>query len=138
MPTRMTRLGAIASLALSLAAGVALALYPCAYQGIVAESPAPGTGEPEQVRRVCASLIQAEGVAVLALLALPVLFAIIGLVAVRTGRRTVLLAMVFASLVFCLVGTASIGLFYIPAALALALAAIGWRRDPGAASAADR
>jgi hypothetical protein len=33
MPTRMTRINVTASLLLALAAGVGLALWPCAYQG---------------------------------------------------------------------------------------------------------
>jgi hypothetical protein len=136
MPTRTTALAAVASLVLSLAAAVGLALYPCAHQGIVAEAPEL-PGEPEQLRPVCASLIEADGVSVLAVLALPVLFAAVGALAVRTRRRAVLLAMLFASLLFCLVASASIGLFYVPSALTLTLAAMSWRREPGKAPETD-
>jgi hypothetical protein len=45
MATRVTRISATTSLPLALAAGVGLALWPCAYQGIEAQ-PTPGGAPP--------------------------------------------------------------------------------------------
>jgi hypothetical protein len=63
-----------------------VALCSCAYQGIEVEAqPAPG-GAVQQ-RWLCATLVEANGVDVLGVLALPVLLAGVGLVAGRAGRR---------------------------------------------------
>jgi hypothetical protein len=72
MPTRVARISATTSLLLALAAGFGLVLWPCAYQGVeVQAQPVPGGGV--QQRQLCATLIQANGVDVLGVLALPVL-----------------------------------------------------------------
>jgi hypothetical protein len=76
---RVTWIGAICSLVLALAAGLGLALWPCAYQGVEVAS----GGGPE--RQLCASLVEANGMSVLGVLGLPVVLAGVGLVAV--GRR---------------------------------------------------
>jgi hypothetical protein len=57
---------------------------------------------------------------VLGVFAVPVLLAGAGLVAVRSGRRGLMVAVMAALLVFCLVALASVGLFYLPAVAALA------------------
>ena len=129
MPTRVTRISATASLLLALAAGVGLVLWPCAYQGVEAQ-PAPG-GAVQQ-RQLCASLIEANGIDVLGVLALPVLLASAGLVAVRAGRRRLLAAVMVALVAFCLLALFSVGLPYVPAAVALVIAAVAWRPERGA------
>ena len=53
------------------------------------------------------------------------LLAGVGLVAVRSRHRGVLVVMV-ALVVFCVLAVASVGLFYLPAAVALVVA-VGWR-----------
>jgi hypothetical protein len=68
--------------------------------------------------------------------ALPVLLAGVGLVAVRSRHRGLLVVMV-ALVVFCVLAVASVGLFYLPAAVALVIAVVGWRHalsPPPAAS----
>ena len=135
MPTRVTRISATASLLPALATGLGLALWPlrCAYQGIEVEAqPAPG-GAVQQ-RQLCATLIQANGVDVLGVLALPVLLAGVGLVAVRAGRRGLLLTVMVALVAFCLLALASVGLYYAPAAVALVIAVVGWRQVRGPTS----
>jgi hypothetical protein len=77
MPTRATRISATASLLLTLAAGVGLLLWPCAYQGIEVEAQ-PARGGAVQQRQLCATPIQANGVDALGVLALPVLLAGVG------------------------------------------------------------
>jgi len=69
---------------------------------------------------------------VLGVLALPVLLTGVGLVAVRAGRRGILLTVLVALVVFCLLALASVGLLYLPAAAALAIAMIGWRQQRSA------
>jgi hypothetical protein len=129
MPTRMTRISVTTSLLLALAAGVGLALWPCAYQGVEAQSTPGGAGEE---RHLCATLVEMNGVDVLGVLALPVLLAGVGLATVRAGRRVILLTVTVALVAFCLLALASVGLYYAPAAVALVIAVVGWRheRDP--------
>ena len=79
---RVTRIGVICSLVLAVAAGLGLALWPCAYRGVEAA----GGGAPE--RQFCESLVEANGMSVLGVLALPVLLAGVGLVAVGRRRRS--------------------------------------------------
>src|SRR6266536_1943041 len=125
MPTRVTRISAATSPLLALAAGVGLVLWPCAYQGIEAR----GTpGGAVLARQLCATLIAANGVDVLGVLALPVLLAGVGLVAVRAGRRGILFTVTVALVAFCLLALASVGLFYLPAAAALVIAVVAWRQ----------
>jgi hypothetical protein len=118
---RVTRVGAICSLLLTVAAGLGLALWPCAYRGV--ESVGGGGLE----RQFCESLVEANGMSVLGVLALPVLLAGIGLVAVRRRRRPILVAVMVALAAFCVLALASVGLFYLPAAVALIIAVVGWR-----------
>ena len=68
MPTSVTRISATTSLLLALAAGLWLVLWPCAYQGVEAQ---PASGGAVQQRQLCATLIEANGVDVLGVLALP-------------------------------------------------------------------
>ena len=63
---RVTRIDAICSLLLASAAGLGLALWPCAYRGVEAA----GGGVPE--RQFCESLVEANGMSVLGVLVLPV------------------------------------------------------------------
>jgi hypothetical protein len=128
---RVTRIGAICSLLLALAAGLGLALWPCAYQGVESA----GGGAPE--RQVCESLVQANGMSVLGVLALPVGLAGVGLGAVRGRHRGVLVVVMVALVAFCVLALASIGLFFLPAAVALVIAVVGWRQVPSRPPAAD-
>jgi hypothetical protein len=117
---RLTRVAAFGGLLLALAAGLGLALWPCAYQGIEAT----GGANPEQ--QVCASVVQANGVGVLGVLAL----AVVGLVAVRGRHRWLLVVVMVVLVAFCVLALASIGLFYLPAAIALIIAVVGWPQPP--------
>jgi hypothetical protein len=110
---RVARIGAICSLVLTLVAGLGLVLWPSAYRGV--ES--PGGGAPE--RQFCEPLVEANGVSVLGVLALPVVLASVGLVAVARRRRPILVAVMVALVALCVLGFASVGLFYLPAAVAL-------------------
>ena len=127
---RVTRIGVICSLLLASAAGLGLALWPCAYRGVEAA----GGGVPE--RQFCESLVEANGVSVLGVLALPVLLAGVGLAAVGRRWRSILVTVMAAMVAFCVLAAASVGLFYLPAAVALVIAVVGWRHEPSPPPAA--
>ena len=78
----------------------------------------------------------ANGVGVLGVLAVPVLLAGVGLVAVASRRRGVLVVVMVALVVFCVLALASVGVFYLPAAAALVIAVVGWRDLPAPPPAA--
>jgi hypothetical protein len=124
MPTRLTRISATVAVLLALAAALGLALWPCAYRGSVGES---GPGGTLQERQVCATLVEANGADALAVLALPVLLAGVGLLAAWAGRRAILAIATVAVIAFCAAALASVGLLYLPAAAALIVALAGWR-----------
>jgi hypothetical protein len=128
MGSRLTRVGAVGGLVLALAAAVGLALWPCMYRG--AEG---GTGVGPE-RQFCASLVEVNGAGVLAVLAFPVLLAGIGVLAVRFGRRGLLMVATGALIGFCVVALSSIGLFYLPATVALVVALVGWGQPAGEAA----
>jgi hypothetical protein len=130
MPTRLTRISATIAVLLALAAGLGLALWPCAYQGSVGES---GPGGELRERQVCATLVEANGAGALVVLALPVLLAGLGLLAAWVGRRGLLTIVTLALIAFCAAALASIGLLYLPAAGALVVAWASSRQPPRAA-----
>ena len=84
------------------------------------------------MRQLCATLIEANGVDVLGVLALPVLLTGLGLVAVHAGRRGILFTVMVALVTLCLLALASVGLLYLPAAAALVIAVVGWRQQRSA------
>jgi sugar phosphate permease len=49
----------------------------------------------------------------------------------------VLVVVMVALVVFCVLGLASVGLFYVPATVALVVAVVGWRQVPSPPPAAD-
>jgi hypothetical protein len=124
MPTRLTRISATVAVLLALAAALGLALWPCAYRGSVGES---GPGGTLQERQVCATLVEVNGAGALAVLALPVVLAGVGLLAAWAGRRAILAIATVAVIAFCAAALASVGLLYLPAAAALIVALAGWR-----------
>ena len=63
-------------------------------------------------------------------LALPVLLAVVGLIAVRGRHRWLLVVVMVVLVAFCVLALASIGLFYLPAAIALIIAVVGWPQPP--------
>jgi hypothetical protein len=146
--------------ALAWLASLWLAFWPVAYQGVSAtavevtpemvegrpgpalqqmppvaqRTPIPATGQP---RRTSASLIEVNGLRVLALLLIPVALTGLALLAAlvrhrhQTGSRVYLWASAFLFLAFCAMAIFSIGAFYLPAALVLLVAAVaGSRRKP--------
>ena len=99
------------------------------YQGVSVTAVTPG-GAVSEPTRFTQTLIGANGLRVLPFLLAPVVLTALALLAVlRTdagqARRKVLLWVSAVLLLgFCAVGIASIGLFYLPAALTLVFSAI--------------
>mgnify|MGYP001619453091 FL=1 len=116
------------SLALAVAASAWIALLPGYYKG-VAETEKAGEA-PQELTGLTASFIEMNGLRGVFTLLIPVLIALAGfLVSWHTGRHTtfrrvILWALVALLLVFCAAGGFSIGMFYLPSALALLVAAI--------------
>ena len=111
---------------LAWAAGAWLAFGPV-YQGVSAAIPGESVGE---ATRSTATLIDVNGLYVVALLVVPVLLSGIAVWVVRgadggrTGRRVLLWVLAIVLLGLCALSILSIGVFYLPAALAMLVAAI--------------
>lgn len=114
--------------ALAWGVGLWMALGPV-YQGVSVTPTGPGESAGEDTR-VTASLVETNGLWVLWLLLAPVLLTGLALLAIRftdpgqARRKVILWASALILLAFCAVGIFSIGIFYLPAALALLCAAI--------------
>ena len=99
------------------------------YQGVSGTSSVPG--EPAgEVTRHTATLVEVNGLYVLWLLLIPVLLSGLALLVIRltdagqARRKALLWISALALLALCLVGILSIGLFYLPTAMALLVAAV--------------
>ena len=124
----VTAISAWAAHVLAWVAGLWFVFGP-AYQGVSVAPSMPG--EPAgEVTRHTATLVEANGLWVLWLLLVPILLTGLTLLGIRftdpgqTRRRVLLWLPALALLAFCLVGIFSIGLFYLPVALALLVAAV--------------
>ena len=104
-------------------------VFGLVYQGVSVTPSMPGEPAGETTRHT-RTLVEANGLWVLWLLLIPVLLsgvALLAIVFIGTGqarRRVLLWTPALALLVFCAVGIFSIGLFYLPAALALLVSAV--------------
>lgn len=138
---RPSSIASALSLILALSASLFLALWPCSYEGVEATAVvSPGVGLPQRaseavpVRHLCASLIDVNGPRVLTVLALPVGIAGVGVLLAHFGLRKALWLTAVLLLLFCLIGAFSIGLFYLPSAVALLVAAALHRAEAGSRS----
>jgi hypothetical protein len=114
---------------LSLAAALFLALWPESYQGTSVTTDG-------RVVEDSASLIEENGAQVLVWLLLPVaacLWAFLASLSGSTGAKLAMWLMALLLLLFAFVSILSIGAFYLPAALALLLAALAATRRRRAA-----
>ena len=120
--------------AIAWAAGLWLAFGPV-YQGV--EATLPGESGSE-VTRLSATMVEVNGLYVIPLLLVPVLLTGIALLALRlidtcqTRRRVLLFGSAVGLLGFCAMGFLSFGVLYLPAALALLLAAVTGSRGRAA------
>ena len=111
---------ALAALLLALAAGSWLAFYPGFYQGVSVT--ASSSGEVVQ-RSEQASLLAENGMWALGLLAIPVALTVLGVFGAVRSYRFLLWSVAVVLLVFSIISGMTIGLFYLPAAIALLVAA---------------
>ena len=113
--------------ALAWAAGLWLAFWPV-YQGESATATAPGEPLGETVR-FTSTLIEQNGLWVVSLLLAPIVLTAVALLALRLTddrwvvRKVLLWGPAALLLGFCVLGILSIGFLYLPAALALLVAA---------------
>ena len=136
-PRGMTAAGwvALAALLLAVAAGAGLALLPV-YQG---ESETVSSSGAVTSSSESATLIEENGAWVALLLCVPVALAALGLWGALRRRRALVWIAAGCLLAFCLLGGFSIGLSYVPAGVALLVAAgLTGRRGQGRASAQQR
>jgi len=111
---------ALAALLLAVAAGSWLAFYPGFYQGVSVT--ASSSGEVVQ-RNEQASLLAENGMWALGLLAVPVTLTGLGVFGAARSFRFLLWSVAVVLLVFSVISGMTIGLFYLPAAIALLAAA---------------
>ena len=110
---------ALIAVLLTFVAGLFLAFYPV-YQGVSVTGSSSGvvTSSSES-----ATLITENGLWVVVPLCIPIVLAALGLIAVTTRRRTLVWVLGGVLLGFVVLTGFSIGLFYLPAAIALLLSA---------------
>ena len=124
----VTAVSAWAAHALAWGVGLWMVFGPV-YQGVSVAASMPGEPEGEAARH-SATLLEANGLWVLWLLLIPILLSglallVIGFTDAGQARRKALLWLAaLALLAFCVVGIFSIGLFYLPVALALLVTAV--------------
>ena len=122
----------------ALAWGVGLwMVFGPAYQGVSVTPSLPG--EPAgEATRYTATLLEANGLWVLWLLLIPILLTGLVLLAIRftdggqIRRKALLWTPTLVLLAFCAVAIASIGMLYLPTALAMLVAAIAGSLDSDA------
>ena len=124
----VTAISAWAAHLLAWGAGLWLVFRPV-YQGVSVSASLPG--EPAgEATRYTATLLEVNGLWVLWLLLVPILLSGVALLAIaftdagQARRKALLWLAALALLAFCLVGIFSIGLFYLPAMLALLITAV--------------
>ena len=126
---------------LAWAAFLWLALWPYSYQGIsaAAVSVDGGGATTTEVVRYSASLTEVNGYWVLLPLSAPVLVTALALLSLltwkgkggRVGNTLILGGLAVVLLIFSVLGLLSIGLFYLPAAIASLMTAIIFGFRPG-------
>lgn len=117
---------ALVAVILAAAAGLFLAFYPV-YQGVSESVSSSGAIASSSGS---ATLVAENGAWVILLLCVPLALAALGLLGAVRGRRALVWAPAVVLLVFALLAGFSIGLLYIPTALAL-LAAAGLTQARG-------
>lgn len=110
---------ALVALLLTVAAGLFLAFYPV-YQGVSATGSSSGVTTISSER---ATLITENGLWVIVPLCVPIALAALGLLAVARRRRVLVWVLGGVLLGFVVLSGFTIGLFYLPAAIALLLSA---------------
>ena len=111
---------ALAALLLALAAGSWLAFSPGFYHGVSVTASSSGAVVQRSEQ---ASLLAENGMWALGLLAIPVALAGLGVLGALRSHRFLLWSVAGVLLAFSIISGMTIGLFYLPAAIALLVAA---------------
>jgi len=131
---RTTGLLAWLSVAWTVVAGVALALAPMVSvrSASSVSTPEGSSGAvPEVVTtRSTETLLQNEGAGLVVILLIPVAVALIGALGGGPAARRRRIAAGWVLLGTCVIGAMSLGIFYLPAAVALLIAGLTTRVDP--------
>jgi hypothetical protein len=109
------RLAAVVASVFATIASVWLAVWPCFYTGTTAGP----TGEST----TCSSLIAENGAWVISYLAIPIVLTVLGFLALVARLRPLMWALAILLFALCVLAAWSIGLFYLPSAVALLVAA---------------
>jgi hypothetical protein len=125
------RVAAVVAVVLATIASAWLALWPCFYTGAMSGR----SGESA----TCASLIAENGTWVSTYLALPIILTVLAFLALVARLRAVMWMLAVLLFALCILAAWSIGLFYLPSAVALLVAAARMNRtradaDPPLAS----
>ena len=107
--------------AFSIGVGVWQATYDCIYGGTRVQTESGNRSVPAQ--EYCSgSLVDVNGTGALIVLAFPVVFSVLGVMALRAGKRRPAWLTVLLLFAFCVLGLASVGIFYLPSLILLAIA----------------
>jgi hypothetical protein len=109
------RLAAGVAMALATIASVWLVVWPCFYTGT--------TSGPRGESTTCSSLIAETGTWVLSYLAIPIILTVLAFVALVARLRAVMWMLAILLFALCILAAWSIGVFYVPSAVALLIAA---------------
>jgi hypothetical protein len=109
------RLAAVVAIVLATIGSVWLAVWPCFYTGTTSGSSGEST--------TCSSLIAENGTWVISYLAVPIILTILAFLGLVARLRAVMWALAILLLALCILAAWSIGLFYVPSAVALLVAA---------------
>jgi hypothetical protein len=103
------------AISLATIASVWLAVWPCFYTGT--------TAGPTGKSTTCSSLIAENGTWVISYLAIPIILTVLAFFALVARLRTIMWVLAIVLFALCILAAWSIGLFYIPSAVALLVAA---------------
>lgn len=109
------RLAAGVAMVLATIASVWLVVWPCFYTGT--------TSGPSGESTTCSSLIAETGTWVLSYLAIPIILTVLAFVALVARLRAVMWILAILLFALCILAAWSIGVFYVPSAVALLIAA---------------
>ena len=137
-PRSMTTRGrsaAVVAIVLAAIASVWLVAWPCFYTG--------ATSGPSGESTTCSSLIAENGTWVLSYLAIPIILTVLAFLALVARLRAVMWTLAILLFALCILAAWSIGLFYVPSAVTILIAAARMNptranADPPLASVGDK
>jgi hypothetical protein len=109
------RSAAVVAVVLATIASVWLVVWPCTYTGT--------TSGPAGESTACSSLIAENGTWVLSYLAIPIILTVLAFLALVARLRAVTWTLAILLFALCILAAWSIGLFYVPSAVMLLIAA---------------